>query len=117
MVKYVFSAAIAGMLMVSGCQSKSGGNAEALTPDCGIIVPAENPRAMAAAALDLIEAPERCEVLTHRARIMAEKRFTSERHVQQVREVYHELVDKPRRPGLLLNTRSRNSSFQPSAPR
>ena len=29
MVKYVFSAAIAGMLMVSGCQSKSGGNAEA----------------------------------------------------------------------------------------
>ena len=26
MVKYVFSAAIAGMLMVSGCQSKSGGN-------------------------------------------------------------------------------------------
>ena len=97
--------------------TQSGGNAEALTPDCGIIVPAENPRAMAAAALDLIEAPERCEVLTHRARIMAEKRFTSERHVQQVREVYHELVDKPRRPGLLLNTRSRNSSFQPSAPR
>ena len=28
MVKYVFSAAIAGMLMVSGCQSGSGGSAD-----------------------------------------------------------------------------------------
>ena len=29
MVKYVFSAAVAGMLMVSGCQSSSGPSAEA----------------------------------------------------------------------------------------
>ncbi len=96
--------------------TQSGGNAEALAPDCGVLVPPDDPHAMAAAALDLLEAPDRCKALTRRARSMAEGRFTREHHVQQVREVYRELANMPRRPGILLDTGSGTSSFQRSAP-
>ncbi len=96
--------------------TRSGGNAEALAPGCGIIVLPDDPHAMAAAALELIEAPERCEALTRRARRMAEGRFASAHHVQQVCEVYRELMDKPRHPGSRLDTGSRTSSLQGSSP-
>ena len=85
--------------------ARSGGNPEALAPDCGIIVPAEDPGAMAAAALDLLEAPQRCEALTRRARAMAEKRFTKDRHIQQMTEIYQELAQLPRRLSLIRKRR------------
>ncbi|MBX7483373.1 glycosyltransferase family 4 protein [Qipengyuania qiaonensis] len=95
--------------------TQSGGNAEALTPDCGIIVPPDDPHAMAVAVHDLLEAPDRCEALTRRARNMAEKRFTRARHVDQVTDVYRELVDKQRRPGVPVPAGNGASSFPSSA--
>lgn len=77
----------------------SGGNAEALAPECGIIVPLDDPQAMAAAVLDLVNSPERREEMTLRARGMAEKRFTKERHIQQMCDIYRELADRRRQGG------------------
>ena len=95
--------------------TQSGGNAEAVAPDCGIIVPPDDPRAMAAADLELLNAPERRDELTRRARSMAEKRYTSEHHVTEVRKVYRELAEKRPRPGLLMDTTSGPPSFTTSA--
>ena len=81
--------------------ARSGGNPEALKPDCGIIVPPDDPRAMARATLELIGSPAECHEMTERAREMAERRFTSARHVQQVCEVYAELAgNRSRQPEL-----------------
>lgn len=82
--------------------SRSGGNPEALAPDCGIIVPPDDPAAMAKAAHSLLNSPSDYEQLTRRARCMAEKRYTSKKHVEQICAVYSDLVKKPRRSGLLL---------------
>ncbi|MGB3797411.1 MAG: glycosyltransferase family 4 protein [Alteraurantiacibacter sp.] len=94
--------------------TRSGGNAEAVAPDCGIIVPAEDPKAMAAATLDLLNAPERVIALTRRARAMAETRFTSERHVAEVSKVYRELASKRRRSSNQGNKQRDNSHFTTS---
>ncbi|MEZ5680511.1 MAG: glycosyltransferase family 4 protein [Erythrobacter sp.] len=96
--------------------TSSGGNAEAVAPDCGIIVPLDDAHAMAQAVLDLIDAPEAREALTRRARVMAEKRYTSERHIQQMTEVYRELAGQPPRSGLHGEVGGAASSFQTSAP-
>ncbi len=80
--------------------TQSGGNAEALTPDCGIIVPLDDPQAMATATLELLGDPERCEDMTRRAQAMARGRFNSERHIQQMLEVYREQSGRPPRTGM-----------------
>ncbi|MWV27578.1 glycosyltransferase family 4 protein [Aurantiacibacter rhizosphaerae] len=92
----------------------SGGNAEAVAPDCGIIVPMDDAPAMARATLDLLNDPERRDALTQRARLMAEKRYTSEHHVAEVRKVYRELVGTLRRPKSHAGRRNNSSSFTTS---
>lgn len=77
--------------------TRSGGNAEALAPDCGILVEPDDPIAMAEAAHKLVEKPARVQALTRRAREMAERRFTKDRHVEQVKDVYSNLIRKQRR--------------------
>jgi len=86
--------------------TQSGGNAEALTPNCGIIVPLGDPQAMANAALDLLEDPERSEDMTRRAQAMAKERFTSERHIGQMIAVYQGLVGNPRQAGTIVQVGS-----------
>ncbi|MBX7495823.1 glycosyltransferase family 4 protein [Qipengyuania sp. 6B39] len=83
---------------------RSGGNAEALTPDCGILVPPDDPYSMAAAALSLLSSQTECASLTQRARVMARRRYTSERHVEQMREVYTRLAGGPRASSPLKST-------------
>ncbi|MBX7535950.1 glycosyltransferase family 4 protein [Qipengyuania sp. GH1] len=74
--------------------TRSGGNAEALAPDCGILVPPDDPSAMAKAALRLLGHPEFVREVTDRARRMAERRFTKDRHIRQMEQVYADLVDR-----------------------
>ena len=95
--------------------TRSGGNAEALAPDCGIIVPPDDPEAMAAATLELLKAPQTLDALTRRARAMAEKRYTSEHHVSEMRKVYRELVDTLHRSNIQLDTKSGSSPATTSA--
>tara|TARA_B100001179_G_scaffold232624_1_gene226319 strand:+ start:376 stop:1617 length:1242 start_codon:yes stop_codon:yes gene_type:complete len=72
--------------------TRSGGNAEALAPDCGVLVAPDDPAAMAEAALQLLDRPDCLRDLIVRARKMAEKRFTKNRHTRQMQEVYAELI-------------------------
>lgn len=69
----------------------SGGNPEALADECGILVPDLEAGSMAKAALDLLSDPARCDAMVARARIAARERFSRERHVAEVMEVYRRL--------------------------
>lgn len=89
--------------------TQSGGNAEALTPDCGIIVRPDDPHAMATAILDLLGSPERCTDLIRRAQAMAKNRFSRERHVEQMTLIYRELA-KEAQPAVNITDRSSLSS-------
>lgn len=73
--------------------TRSGGNAEALA-ECGILVPPDDPPAMAEAALRLLGNPQCIREVTDRARKMAERRFTKDRHIRQMEQVYADLVDR-----------------------
>lgn len=89
--------------------TRSGGNAEALAPDCGILVPPDDPSAMAKAALRLLGHPQCIREVTDRARKMAERRFTKDRHIRQMEQVYADLVDRelraaPDRENLAIET-------------
>ena len=78
--------------------TRSGGNAEALAPDCGVLVAPDDPAAMAEAALQLLDRPDCLRDLIVRARKMAEKRFTKNRHTRQMQEVYAGLIGSNSRP-------------------
>ncbi|MGB3379723.1 MAG: glycosyltransferase family 4 protein [Allopontixanthobacter sediminis] len=71
--------------------TRSGGNAEALAPDHGVLVPPDNPGAMAEAVDALLRDPVRCRAMTDRARDNAVTRFSAERHVSQIEQVYEQL--------------------------
>lgn len=69
--------------------SDSGGHREIVeTETNGLLVPALDPEAMAAAALTLLRDPDRRTALTRRARDMAAKRFSAQRHAEQVVALY-----------------------------
>jgi glycosyltransferase involved in cell wall biosynthesis len=76
--------------------TRSGGNAEALAADCGVLVPPEDPLAMAQAADGLLSDPLRCAVMTTAARQFAVTHFSAERHVAQIEAVYREIMQTRR---------------------
>lgn len=74
--------------------TQSGGNAEALAGDCGVLVPPEDPLAMARAIDSLLHDPQRRAVMIAAARQFAIAHFSAERHVEQIEVVYHEILEK-----------------------
>ncbi len=70
----------------------SGGNPEALEDGCGVLVPGFEPKNLAQAAIELLEDDGRRTAMTERAKQSACRRFSRERHVSQVMEVYRELT-------------------------
>jgi glycosyltransferase involved in cell wall biosynthesis len=68
--------------------TRVGGTPEILDAACGILVPARNPQAVAAALVQLAREPERRRKLGHAARVRVEERFTLERMIQQYCDVY-----------------------------
>jgi glycosyltransferase involved in cell wall biosynthesis len=65
-----------------------GGNPEVVTPGTGVLVPAEDPGAMAAAVTDLLDAPERAAALGSAARRRVEERYGARAMVRRLEAVY-----------------------------
>lgn len=70
----------------------SGGNPEALVQGSGILVPPDDPAAMALAAQHLINNPQAVAAMTERAALTAIRRFSQESHRAALEQVYSELV-------------------------
>ena len=65
-----------------------GGIAEQVTPDCGRVVRPRDPAALAAAIVDVLSDPVRCDVLASAARARAEALFGIDRFVATHRSIY-----------------------------
>jgi glycosyltransferase involved in cell wall biosynthesis len=72
--------------------SDSGGNPEAILPGTGILVPPDQPGAMALACRNLSQRPERIAQITENAKKSAVERFTANRHVTEIEAIYYELL-------------------------
>ncbi|MFV0645147.1 MAG: glycosyltransferase, partial [Sphingomonadaceae bacterium] len=72
--------------------SNSGGNPEALSDGCGVLVQGDNPAAMAQAAHELLLDDIRVATMTNHASQSARMRFSSAAHVEAVQSVYHRLI-------------------------
>lgn len=70
----------------------SGGNPEALAGDCGVLVSDLSAGTMAEAAIRLLDDDERRQSIVERAKVTSRENFSQERHVNQVMDVYRELV-------------------------
>jgi glycosyltransferase involved in cell wall biosynthesis len=81
----ILEAMAAGLPVIA---TRVGGTPEILDAACGILVPARNPQAVAAALVQLAREPERRRKLGHAARVRVEERFTLERMIQQYCDVY-----------------------------
>jgi len=60
----------------------------------GVLVPVRNAQALAAAMMDLIDAPERCETMGNAGRMLAERAFDVRQVVATHLKIYDELVEK-----------------------
>lgn len=70
----------------------SGGNPEALRDGCGILVPPGDREAMAQAARDILADDGKRTDMTDHARQSAKERFSQQRHVAAILEIYAELA-------------------------
>lgn len=70
----------------------SGGNPEALEQGSGVLVPPDDPKAMAEAAKRLLDNPEAKIAMTGRAAVNAVRRFSENSHRAALEQVYSELV-------------------------
>lgn len=74
--------------------TRSGGNPEAILDGIGIIIPPEDPEAMAAACLRIIDDPEGTVQMTGRAQSSARQRFSKETHVDAITRIYRQLSNR-----------------------
>jgi glycosyltransferase involved in cell wall biosynthesis len=73
----------------------SGGNPEAISDNVtGKIVPADNPRALAEAYLDLASHPDKMAELRENAKLDARERFGAKQHVAAITSIYDTLFQK-----------------------
>lgn len=72
--------------------ANSGGNPEALERDSGVLVPPDDPKAMAEAAKRLLGNPDATIAMTERAALAAVQRFSQDSHRTALEQVYSELV-------------------------
>jgi glycosyltransferase involved in cell wall biosynthesis len=70
----------------------SGGNPEALEQGSGVLVPPDDPKAMAHAAKRLLAHPDAKIAMTERAALNAARRFSQNSHGAALEQVYAELV-------------------------
>lgn len=71
----------------------SGGNPEALEQGSGVLVPPDDPEAMAEAAKHLLHNPDATIAMTERAALIAGCRFSQDSHRAALEQVYSELID------------------------
>lgn len=89
----LLQAAASGLPVVA---SKVGGIPEAVAhEETGLLVPAGNPRALAAAVTEILSDPEKAQDFGRRARARVRDRFSVERMVEGNVHVYRELVASP----------------------
>ncbi|WP_022683586.1 glycosyltransferase family 4 protein [Sphingobium bisphenolivorans] len=73
--------------------AESGGNREAIEQGVtGLLTAPDNPTAMAAAIVDLLESPHRHKAIAARARETARHRYSTERHIAEVSAIYQSLL-------------------------
>jgi glycosyltransferase involved in cell wall biosynthesis len=82
--------------------AKSGGNIEALAGGLGELVPPDDPEALAVAAAELANSPERVRIMTTKAQADARQRFGEDRHAARVSEIYDEIASRRRAPAAVL---------------
>jgi len=82
--------------------AESGGNVEALAGGFGELVPPDDPEALAVAAAELANSPERAEIMTAKAQADARQRFGEDRHAARVSEIYDEIASCRRAPAAAL---------------
>jgi glycosyltransferase involved in cell wall biosynthesis len=75
--------------------TRSGGNVEALRNGNGVLVPPDDPSALADGCARLANDPQLALVIAEKAEIDARQRFGVERHCAQVTEVYESLTSPP----------------------
>ena len=69
-----------------------GGHVEIVETDLtGLLVPPDDPVALAVAVLSLIENPDRAAKLASAARVYAEQAYSVEHHVERVARIYESL--------------------------
>jgi glycosyltransferase involved in cell wall biosynthesis len=68
------------------------GRLDPAEPPVAWVVPTKRPDALAAAILEALDSPERCELLCRRARARAERRFTADRMVDATIAVYRDAL-------------------------
>ena len=72
--------------------ARSGGNIEALSREMGLLVPPDDPEALAEACIRLAQEPGLASAIAARAAADARTRFGEERHCQRISEIYEELA-------------------------
>jgi L-malate glycosyltransferase len=78
--------------------SRAGGNAELVQDGVtGLLVPPRDSAALAAAFLKLLRDPTLAGNIARNGREFVERNFTFERLVQQIEQLYDELLPKPAR--------------------
>ncbi len=78
--------------------TRSGGNPEALFDDAGYLVEPESPVALADGVMESLSNPAQTAAMVDRAERSSRERFSRQRHVTSVINVYEELVRLRRRP-------------------
>lgn len=83
-------AALAGVPVVA---ANAGGHPEIITDgETGILVPPDDPAAMAEATLDLISDPDRAQNIAANAKTAAQNRFSAAAHARRIEELYDETL-------------------------
>jgi len=72
--------------------TRSGGNPEAILEGLGKLVPPEDPQAVARACIELITDPVATTAITARAKESAKARFSRDRHIAAISQIYEQLA-------------------------
>lgn len=74
--------------------TRSGGNPEAISDGLGILVPPDDPDALAVACAKLANGFPDIDTIIRNARASAQERFTRQRHLQAIEGIYADLLAK-----------------------
>ena len=73
--------------------SRSGGHSAIINDgETGVLVPPDDPKALAEAALRLLHDPQRTAAIVNRARVYAAETYSVERHADIIQQVYLDLL-------------------------
>lgn len=72
--------------------TRSGGNPEAILDGTGLLVPPEDPTAMAKGCANIVAEPDRATAMIAGAKASAQARFSRARHIDSISTIYRDLA-------------------------